>query len=190
MSWKSGVRVAIDVWKSLKPLIPEKCRVGAANRLLDVFQNHGCDSLCMDALEPTESVAIVEGEQSMPYTADLLWKAIEDLRRVDAIHVKRGYRILDIAPPMQAAHLCEESSELLQEVLTSNPDRAAMADEASHVLSVLVHLLIRLDIPLEEVCSRAVQGLARNWTTDESKVRCEKPGFTRTHRGELDPDDQ
>jgi NTP pyrophosphatase (non-canonical NTP hydrolase) len=126
----------------------------------------------------------------MPYTADDLWNAIEELRRVDAIHVKRGYRIRDIAPPMQAAHLCEEASELLQEVLNPNSDRAAKADEASHVLSVLVHLLIRLNIPLEEVCSRAVQMLDRNWTTDESKVRCEKPGFTRTYRGELDPEDQ
>lgn len=126
----------------------------------------------------------------MPYTADDLWNAIEELRRVDAIHVKRGYRIRDIAPPMQAAHLCEEASELLQEVLNPNSDRAAKADEASHVLSVLVHLLIRLNIPLEEVCSRAVQMLEKNWTTDESKVRCEKPGFTRTHRGKLDPEDQ
>jgi NTP pyrophosphatase (non-canonical NTP hydrolase) len=125
----------------------------------------------------------------MPYTAELLWRAIEDLRRVDAIHIKRGYRIRDIAPPMQAAHLCEEVSELLQEVLNPNFDRAATADEASHVLSVLLHLLIRLNIPLEEVCSRAVQMLERNWTTDESKVRCEKPGFTRTHRGELDTKD-
>jgi NTP pyrophosphatase (non-canonical NTP hydrolase) len=125
----------------------------------------------------------------MPYTADLLWEAIEELRRVDAIHVKRGYHIRDIAPGMQAAHLCEEASELLQEVLNPNSDRAARADEASHVLSVLVHLLIRLDIPLEEVCSRAVQMLARNWTTDERKVRCEKPGFTRTYRGELDAED-
>jgi NTP pyrophosphatase (non-canonical NTP hydrolase) len=122
----------------------------------------------------------------MPYTAELLWRAIEDLRRVDAIHIKRCYRIRDIAPPMQAAHLCEEASELLQEVLNPIPDRTAMADEASHVLSVLVHLLIRLDIPLEEVCSRAVQMLERNWTTDEKKVRCKEPGFTRTHRGELD----
>jgi hypothetical protein len=32
--------------------------------------------------------------------------------------------------------------------------------------------------------------LEKNWTTDERKVRCEKPGFTRTHRGELDPDNQ
>lgn len=124
----------------------------------------------------------------MKYTPDHLWKAIEDLRRVDAIHVKRGYRILDIAPPMQAAHLCEEAAELLQEVLNPNFDRTAMADEASHVLSVLLHLLIRLNIPLEEVCSRAVQMLDRNWTTDERKVRCEKPGFTRTYRGELDAD--
>lgn len=126
----------------------------------------------------------------MPYTADDLWNAIEELRRVDAIHVKRGYRIRDIAPPMQAAHLCEEASELLQEVLNPNSDRAAKADEASHVLSVLVHLLIRLNIPLEEVCSRAVFMLERNWTTDLGKVRCEKPGFTRTHRGELDTDNQ
>jgi NTP pyrophosphatase (non-canonical NTP hydrolase) len=126
----------------------------------------------------------------MPYTPNLLWKAIEELRRVDAIHVKRGYRIRDIAPAMQAAHLCEETVELLQEVLSPRLDRVSLADEASHVLSVLVHLLIRLDIPLEEVCSRAVQGLARNWTTDMGKVRCEKPGFTRTHRGELDSDDQ
>jgi NTP pyrophosphatase (non-canonical NTP hydrolase) len=125
----------------------------------------------------------------MKYTTDHLWKAIEELRRVDAIHVKRGYHILDIAPGMQAAHLCEESSELLQEVLNPNSDRAAKADEASHVLAVLVHLLIRLNIPLDEVCSRAVQMLERNWTTDERKVRCEKPGFTRTHRGELDAED-
>jgi NTP pyrophosphatase (non-canonical NTP hydrolase) len=127
----------------------------------------------------------------MKYTADDLWKAIEELRQVDAIHVKRGYHIRDIAPPMQAAHLCEEAAELLQEVLNPNIfDRAATTDEASHVLSVLVHLLIRLNIPLEEVCSRAVQMLEKNWTTDERKVRCEKPGFTRTHRGELDPDNQ
>jgi NTP pyrophosphatase (non-canonical NTP hydrolase) len=126
----------------------------------------------------------------MKYTPDDLWKAIEELRRVDAIHVKRGYRILDITPSMQAAHLCEEASELLQEVLNPNFDRAATADEASHVLSVLLHLLIRLNIPLEEVCSRAVQMLERNWTTDIGKVRCEKPGFTRTYRGELDPNDQ
>jgi hypothetical protein len=49
----------------------------------------------------------------MPYTPDHLWEAIEDLRRVDAIHVKRGYHIRDIAPAMQAAHLCEEAVELL-----------------------------------------------------------------------------
>jgi NTP pyrophosphatase (non-canonical NTP hydrolase) len=127
----------------------------------------------------------------MKYTADDLWKAIEDLRRVDAIHVKRGYHIRDIAPPMQAAHLCEEASELLQEVLNPNIfDRAATADESSHVLSVLLHLLICLNIPLEEVCSRAVQMLERNWTTDMGKVRCEKPGFTRTYRGELDTEDK
>jgi NTP pyrophosphatase (non-canonical NTP hydrolase) len=128
-------------------------------------------------------------EQAMKYTADDLWNAIEELRRVDAVHVKRGYHIRDIAPAMQAAHLCEEASELLQEVLNPNFDRAATADEASHVLSVLAHLLIRLDIPLEEVCSRAIQMLERNWTTDERKVRCEKPGFTRTYRGELDAED-
>jgi NTP pyrophosphatase (non-canonical NTP hydrolase) len=125
----------------------------------------------------------------MKYTPDDLWKAIEELRCYDAIHVKRGYRILDINPPMQAAHLCEETAELLQEVLNPNFDRAATADETSHVLSVLLHLLIRLDIPLDEVCSRAIQMLERNWTTDERKVRCKKPGFTRTHRGELDAED-
>jgi hypothetical protein len=125
----------------------------------------------------------------MKYTTDDLWKAIEELRRVNAIHVKRGYHILDIAPAMQAAHLCEESSELLQEVLSPNSDRAARVEESSHVLSVLAHLLIRLNIPLEEVCSRAVQMLERNWTTDLGKVRCEKPGFTRTYRGELDAED-
>jgi NTP pyrophosphatase (non-canonical NTP hydrolase) len=125
----------------------------------------------------------------MSYTTDHLWKAIEELRRVNAIHVKRGYHILDIAPAMQAAHLCEEAAELLQEVLNPNSDRAAKADEASHVLAVLAHLLIRLNIPLEEVCSRAVQMLERNWTTDMGKVRCEKPGFTRTYRGELDAED-
>jgi hypothetical protein len=125
----------------------------------------------------------------MSYTTDHLWKAIEELRRVNAIHVKRGYHILDIAPAMQAAHLCEESSELLQEVLSPNSDRAARVEESSHVLSVLAHLLIRLNIPLEEVCSRAVQMLERNWTTDLGKVRCEKPGFTRTYRGELDAED-
>jgi NTP pyrophosphatase (non-canonical NTP hydrolase) len=124
----------------------------------------------------------------MPYTAELLWRAIEDLRRVDAIHIKRGYRIRDIAPAMQAAHLCEETAELLQEVLSPRLDRTSLVDEASHVLSVLVHLLIRLDIPLEEVCSRAVQMLERNWTTDEKKVRCKEPGFTRTYRGNLDPE--
>jgi NTP pyrophosphatase (non-canonical NTP hydrolase) len=125
----------------------------------------------------------------MPYSPNDLWKAVEDLRRVDAIHVKRGYHIRDITSAMQAAHLCEETAELLQEVLNPNFDRAATADEASHVLSVLLHLLIRLNIPLEEVCSRAVQMLERNWTTDLRKVRCEKPGFTRTYRGELDAED-
>jgi NTP pyrophosphatase (non-canonical NTP hydrolase) len=125
----------------------------------------------------------------MPCTADILWNAIEDLRRVDAIHVKRGYHIRNIAPAMQAAHLCEEAVELLQEILSPHPDRESVVDEASHVLSVFVHLLIRLDIPLEEVCSRAVQMLERHWTTDERKVRCEKPGFTRTYRGELDAED-
>jgi hypothetical protein len=32
----------------------------------------------------------------MKYTADDLWKAIEELRRVDAVHVKRGYHILTL----------------------------------------------------------------------------------------------
>jgi hypothetical protein len=186
MSWKSGVDVARDVWKSIKTLIPEKCRVGAADRLLDVFQNHGCDLRMVD-LEP---VATTEGKQATKYTADDLWKAIEFLQRVDAIHVKRGYHIRDIAPAMQAAHLCEESSGLLQEVLSPRLDRESLVDESSHVLSVLVHFLIRLDIPLEKVCERAVQMLEKNWTMDLGKVRCEKPGFTRTHRGELDTEDK
>lgn len=44
MSWKSGISVAIDVWKAIQPLIPEESRVEVANRLVEVFQNHDCDS--------------------------------------------------------------------------------------------------------------------------------------------------
>jgi hypothetical protein len=141
----------------------------------------------------------MNGSLPMQYTTQDVWHKIEELRRRNAIHRKRGFRINDIGEAMQSNHLIEEVTELQAEILyvvklaynggsgEFDHDKrwAAIVEEASHVLSVYIHLLIKLGIPLGEVCEKAISMYDKHWTTDEREVVAEVPGQTRRGRGQL-----
>lgn len=118
-----------------------------------------------------------------------LWLEIEDLRRGNAYHRKRGFRINDLSSAMQSCHLLEETVELQAEVL--NTPRAmedhlgAITKEASHVLACFLHLLQKHGLSLEEVAAEGVRMCRRHWTTNLENVVTKEPGFTRKGRGEI-----
>lgn len=129
----------------------------------------------------------------MQYQPRDVWFMIEELRRRNAIHRKRGFAINDIGVAMQSNHLIEEVTELQAEILNRpgviSVERGkalvALVEEASHVLTVYLHLLIKLGIPLSEVSEKAVQALEKHWTTNPDEVVAEVPGQTRRGRGQL-----
>jgi hypothetical protein len=129
----------------------------------------------------------------MQYQPIDVWYRIEELRRRDAIHRKRGFAINDIGAAMQSNHLIEEATEFQAEILNSpgcigdarDKSLVAIIEEASHVLSVYLHLLIKLGIPLSEVSEKAVQMLDKHWTINPDEVVAEVPTQTRRGRGQL-----
>jgi hypothetical protein len=129
----------------------------------------------------------------MQYQPIDVWYKIDELRRRNATHRKRGFHINDIGEAMVSNHLIEEATELQAEILnrpwfvSSARDEGLVAiiEEASHVLSVYLHLLIKLGIPLGEVCDKAIQMLDKHWTTNADEVVAEAPGQTRRGRGQI-----
>lgn len=45
MGWGSGVDVAEDVWDLLKKYVPKNKRKEAARAVIEIFENHDCDTL-------------------------------------------------------------------------------------------------------------------------------------------------
>jgi NTP pyrophosphatase (non-canonical NTP hydrolase) len=115
-----------------------------------------------------------------------LWHEIEELRRQNATHRKRGFRINDLTPAMQSCHLLEETVELQAEVLnTPRATEEHLAKEASHVLACFLHLLQKHGLSLEKVAAEAIRMCRQHWTTNPEDVVAREPGFTRKGRGEI-----
>jgi hypothetical protein len=128
-----------------------------------------------------------------------LWAEIEELRRQNAYHRKRGFRINSISASMQSCHLLEETVELQAEVLTAPnlPEGSlyyplatadhldAVTKEASHVLACFLHLLQKHGLSLGEVAAEGVRMCRRHWTTNAEDVVARELGFTRKGRGEI-----
>jgi hypothetical protein len=126
----------------------------------------------------------------MQYQPIDVWYRIEELRRRNATHRKRGFQINDIGEAMVSNHLIEEVTELQAEILNlgnlgHSKRWTAVVEEASHVLSVYLHLLIKLGVPLGDVCDKAIQTLDKHWTTNADEVVAEAPGQTRRGRGQI-----
>lgn len=132
----------------------------------------------------------------MNYTAMDVWYRVEELKRRNARHRKRGFRINDIGVLMQSSHLAEEVIELQAEVINAaevvggaavdpaRPADASMLTEAGHVMAVFVHLCMKLGLPLADVCASAIAACDKHWTTNESEVTAPAPGQTRGARRE------
>lgn len=106
---------------------------------------------------------------------------IERLYEIDAIHIKRGFRVKTDGNKLVASnHLLEEAVELQAEVMVDN--REAIVEEAGDLLTLIVHLLKRCDISFDEVIESAVEKCHRIYTTDPKNITAITPGVTRRGR--------
>jgi len=113
---------------------------------------------------------------------------IKQLKRNNAVHVKRGYCINDISVELQSNHLLEEVVELQAEILANhherNPNAEKIVKEACHVYACFIHLMVRLGIDFRQLEEVTDEMLSANWTTNPEEVTAKEPGFTRAGRAD------
>ena len=102
---------------------------------------------------------------------------IDDLYKLNAYHIRRGFRLKEGSALIASNHLLEEAIELQAEVIDS--DREAIIEEAGDTLAVFCHLLKRTDISLEEVVESALDKVVRSYTTNPAEITAKNPGVTR-----------
>jgi phosphoribosyl-ATP pyrophosphohydrolase len=106
---------------------------------------------------------------------------VKTLYELDAIHIKRGFRLrTEGSVSVASNHLIEEAVELQAELLWGK--REAIVEEAGDLLTLFCHILKRTDISLDEVVNSALEKAEKSYTADPEKITAITPGVTRRRR--------
>ena len=123
-----------------------------------------------------------------------LYDEVLRLHQANAIHIRKGFHLLDASIADCTNHLLEETVEAQAEVLSVlclaglshveywGDNRASVIEELGDARSVYLHLLIRMGLTEEDVDKIALEKLARSFTSDPDKVTATIPGVTRKGR--------
>ena len=107
---------------------------------------------------------------------------IDYLHNVDAIHVKRGFKLSEATALDASNHMLEEAVELQAEVIAGDGSPESVVEEAADTLICYLHLLKRMGVKVDDVTDRAYNKLLEVFTCDPKKVTAVKPGKTRKGR--------